>query len=200
MIPFDVIGAVANGEHRSPRHRDGLPESEMEVHGLRVRIDRHVGTVYEGTAADGKPYRIVQQVPYGYLPGVAGDDGDPYDVYVGAAPAFDRAYVVTQCKASTGHYDEQKVMWGFASATDAESCYRAHTAPSMWGRMGSMPRERFVEQLEAWRANPVGTFRAYTDEDDAEAAEMDALEAALADDDGSEPEDDDAPDSEPGDA
>lgn len=152
---------------------------EIDAHGLRVRIDRPQGAVIEGTGPDGKPYRVVQQVPYGYLPGVAGDDGEPYDVYVGAHGAFERAFIVTQCRAVNGHYDEQKAMWGFASQADAESCYRAHTAPSMFGRIGSLSRAAFLEQLEAWRAAPAGPFRAVTDEDAAEFAEMNSLEGDL---------------------
>lgn len=154
---------------------------EIDAHGLRVRIDRPRGAVIEGVGANGQPYRVVQQVPYGFLPGVVGDDGEPYDAYVGAHGTFDRAFIVTQCRAVNGHYDEQKVMWGFASQVDAEDCYRAHTAPVMFGRIGSLSRAAFLEQLEAWRAAPTGPFRALTDEDAAEFAEMDALESDLAD-------------------
>lgn len=178
MNPLDIIGARAS---RGPRHRDGQPESTVEAFGMTVRIDRHAGTVIEGTGPDGNPYRVVQRVPYGYLPGVRADDGDDFDVYLGPHHTADRVYVVTQCKASSGYYDEPKGMLGFDSPEAAEECYRAHTAPSMFGRMGSMTVDAFKAQLAAWHESGAGTFRPETDEDCAECAEMDALETEMAD-------------------
>jgi hypothetical protein len=178
MTPSDFIGAAANGTARPARHRDGQPVSIVETHGFTVHIDRHAGTVYEGVGADGHPFRVVQQVPYGFLPGVIGDDGEDYDVYAGPRQDAERVYVVTQCRAATGHYDEQKAMLGFESAEAAATCYGAHTAPAMLGRMGSLPLDAFRAQVQAWRANPTGPFRAETDEDAAELAALDEIEAA----------------------
>lgn len=161
----------------STRHRDGQPESDVERFGLRFRIDRHAGTVIEGTGPQGEPYRVVQQCDYGYLPGVKGDDGDPYDAYLGHHPVCDRVYVVTQLRASNARYDEQKAMLGFESAQAAEECYRAHTHPTMFGRIGSLTLDAFKAQLTA---HPGGdaVFRAETDEDAAEHAALSDLETA----------------------
>lgn len=161
---------------KSVRHRDGQPESQIEAFGLRIHIDRHEGTVLEGTGPDGVPYRVEQRVPYGYLPGVKGDDGEPYDVYVGPERTVDRVHVVRQMKAGNGRYDEQKAMLGFASSEAAEECFRAHTHPRMFGRMGSLSLDAFRAQLAA---HPGGVFRAETDEDADELAEMQAAETEL---------------------
>lgn len=175
--PLDLIGAAANGTARSPRHRDGQAVSIVQAHGLTVHIDRHAGTVLQGTGPDGKPYQVVQQVDYGFLPGVRGDDGDEYDVYVGAHPACDRVFVVTQLRASNARYDEQKAMLGFPDAAAAERCYRDHTHPTMFGRMGSLSLDAFKAQLAA-HAGGESVFRAETDEDAADLAAMDEIEAA----------------------
>ena len=162
---------------RSPRHRDGQPESDIERFGLRFRIDRHAGTILEGTGPNGKPYRVVQQCDYGYLPGVRGDDGDEYDAYLGHQPVSDRVYIVTQLNAHNGRYDEQKAMLGFKDAADAEDCYRTHVHPTMFGRVGSMTLDTFKAQLAS---HPGGeaVFRAETEEDAVELAAMSDLEIA----------------------
>lgn len=178
---------------KSPRHRDGQPESLTEAFGLVVHIDRHAGTVLEGIGPDGQPYHVIQRVPYGYLPGVLADDDQDFDVYLGSDPKADRVYVVTQCKASNGHYDEPKGMLGFPTMDAAADCYRAHTHERMFGRIGTMTLDAFKTQLDAWKANPVGTFRPETEEDATEAAEMDALEAALAADPDADVDDEDPP-------
>lgn len=177
MNPLDLIGSAANGSRKSVRHRDGQPESILQAFGLTIHIDRHEGTVLEGMGADGMPYRVIQRVPYGYLPGVLADDGEDFDVYVGPYHDAENVYVVTQCKASTGYYDEPKGMLGFQNAESAEACYREHTAPAMFGRIGTLSLDAFREQLAACR----GVFRPETDEDAAECAALDDLETESTD-------------------
>lgn len=146
------------------RAKDIKLESEYDAHGLRVRIDRHAGYVAQGTAPDGSEYRTVYSVDYGYLPGVPGDDGDPYDVFVGLDSDFADAFVVDQRSLATGEYEQQKLMWGFKDAWSAEKCFREHRAPEHFGRMGSVPRAGFLAQLAAWRASGSGElFRVSVD-------------------------------------
>lgn len=151
------------------RHRDGQPVSIVQAHGLTIHIDRHVGTVLSGTGPDGKPYEVVQQDDYGFLPGVMGDDGEEWDCYLGKEVNCDRVFVVTQLKASNdehikGLYDEQKGMIGYKSRKAAEAAYRAHTHPSMFGGMGEMPINRFHAQLKAHRESGAQVFRAVADD------------------------------------
>jgi hypothetical protein len=134
-----------------PRVKEVKLESEYDAHGLRVRIDRHAGYVAQGTAKDGGEYRTVYSVDYGYLPGVPGDDGDPYDVFVGLDGDFADAHVVEQRSLATGDYEQQKLMWGFKDAAEAERVFRAHRAPEHFGRMGSLPRADFLARLQQWK-------------------------------------------------
>lgn len=157
-----LIGADANGTAKPPRHRDGQPESIVQAFGLTVHIDRHAGTVFEGKGPSGRPYRVVQRDDYGYLPGVQGDDGQDWDVYLGPHQDSGRVYVVTQNKIDDGSYDEQKGMLGYASREAAEECYRAHTHPRMFGGIGEMALSDLHAQL---KAHAGGVFRAKTDED-----------------------------------
>ena len=182
---------------KTPRHRDGTPETTCERHGLIFKIDRHDGTVHEGTGPDGKPFHIVQKGDYGYVHGFPGeestppkgDDGEGWDAYLGPDHKADRVYVVTQRNAYNGRYDEQKGLFGFSDAQAAEQHYRDHVHPTMFGRIGGMSLKSFHEQL---RAHTSGVFRAETEEDEMELKAMDELEAEM----NAAPEDLDGPDSE----
>lgn len=110
------------------------------------------------------------------LPARRGDDGDAYDAYLGHQPVSDRVFVVTQLRASNAKYNEQKAMFGFKDATDAENCHRAHVHPTMFGRIGSLTLDAFKAQLAA-HAGGEAVFRAETEEDAAELAAMNEIEA-----------------------
>lgn len=181
---------------KTPRHRDGQLESMTERHGLSFGIDRHDGTVIEGKGVDGRPYHVVQKGDYGYVRGFAGeadaippkgDDGDGWDAYLGHDHTSTRVHVVTQKNAANGFYDEQKGMFGFADAAAAKDHYSAHTAPSMFGRIGSLSLDAFHAQLRAHREAGGGVFRVETEEDAAELAMLEAIEKGFAPDD-TEPE------------
>lgn len=182
---------------KTARHRDGLPESTTERHGLLFGVDRHDGTLIDGKGADGRPYSVVQKGDYGYVKGFAGeadatppngDDGEGWDAYLGSHHASDRVYVVTQKNAHNGAYDEQKGMFGFTDAAAAEEHYRAHTAPSMFGRIGGLGLDAFHGQLRAHRESGAKVFRTETEEDFAELQALEAIEKGFAPDDEEEPE------------
>lgn len=191
---------------KGPRHRDGQPESTVERHGLRFKVDRHDGTVIDGVGHDGKPYHVVQKGDYGYVAGLAGDaeegwvkgdDGEGWDAYLGGSAEgrdrADRVFVVTQVKASNARYDEQKGLFGFGAdqREEAQAHYLAHVHPTMFGRMGSLSLDDFHRQLAAHREAGGGVFRAETDEDRQELALMEELERAPL----SDPEPSSEPDS-----
>lgn len=175
---------------KTPRHRDGQPESITERHGLSFGVDRHDGTVIEGKGANGQPYHVVQKGDYGYVRGFvgetaappAGDDGEGWDAYLGPDHASDRVYIVTQKNAHNGYYDEQKGMFGFRDATAAKDHYGAHTAPSMFGRIGGLSLDAFHSQLRAHRESGASVFRAETEEDAAELTDLEIIEKGFTDD------------------
>lgn len=119
----------------------------LDYQGIALAIDRPQGTVFGGTDANGNPYSVTQQDDYGFIVGVVGDDGEEYDVYVGASALAASVYVVRQLKS--GQYDEQKAMLGYDSAEQAEALYRAHTAPAMFGGMFAVSIAEFKRQLAA---------------------------------------------------
>lgn len=160
------------------RHRDGQAESTVERFGHTFQVDRHEGTTFEVTGPDGQTNIVTMMCDYGYLDGVMGDDGDGWDVYLGHNQHAENVYVVTQVRAHNGHYDEQKGIFGCGSDADAKDLYGKHTHPNMFGRIGKLTLKAFGEQLAAHKGSGAKVFRAETEEDAAELAEMEEIENA----------------------
>ncbi len=178
QIDGDVVGepvAFLRDNGSDAVHVD-KPISKLSYQGLDIHVDRHEGDVIEGTGPDGTPYRVNQAVPYGYFPGTRGDDGEAYDCYVGPIHDAERVHMVTQCKAATGRYDEQKAMLGARDADHAVEIYKAHTHPAMFGRCGSLTMADFKAQLDEHKAAVSGgstaPLRVLTEEDRAELTAM----------------------------
>lgn len=106
--------------------------------GLKVRIDRPKGFVQHGKDAQGKPWKRVYKVDYGYLPGTEGGDGEGLDVFFGPDEQAETAYLVRQNK-DDGSFDEFKLMLGFASKSAALSCYDDHIPRKLRGETKEVP-------------------------------------------------------------
>lgn len=96
-----------------------------DFQGLKVRIDRPKGFVQEGKDKDGKPWKRVYSVDYGFLPKTKGGDGDGVDVFLGPDENAKTSYWVVQSK-DDGSFDEYKVILGVHSAAEARAIYDAH--------------------------------------------------------------------------
>ena len=84
------------------------------------------------------------KVPYGYIPGTEGADGDALDVFVGPEENAAYAYVVHSNNPETGEFDEDKVMLGFQDADSAKRCFLQHyDDPKFFGGMDSIPMWKF---------------------------------------------------------
>lgn len=102
--------------------------------GLRVHIDRPKGFVQEGKDDEGKPWRRVYKVPYGFLPKTEGGDGEDLDVFLGPNEQSKTAYLIHQ-KKGDGTFDEFKLMLGFEDAAKAKSCYLDHVPEKFFSKM-----------------------------------------------------------------
>jgi DNA-directed RNA polymerase specialized sigma subunit len=77
--------------------------------------------------AEQREGKTKQLYDYGYIRGTLGTDGDHVDVYVGPNEAAKFVYVIDQMKGPDfTKFDEQKVMLGFDSDTEARTAYLAH--------------------------------------------------------------------------
>lgn len=108
--------------------------------GLKVRIDRPKGFVQHGKDAQGKPWKRVYKVDYGYLPGTEGGDGEGLDVFFGPSEQAETAYLVRQNK-DDGSFDEFKLMIGFGGKAEALACYDDHIPSKLRGAVREVPMD-----------------------------------------------------------
>lgn len=154
-----AIGRVLAGSHPFPTRGEGLTESikkSRKLHyrtqfaGLPISIENRRGSYRhwydKATETHGKTF---MKLPYGYIRLTEGADGDHVDCFLGPDQEAPSVYVVHQLRAPHFRtYDEDKVMLGFRTKSEAKKAYLAHfDTPEFFGSITTIPIERFREQV-----------------------------------------------------
>lgn len=126
----------------------------MEFQGLPISIENRAGSRrywYDHEADEHGSTKM--KYPYGYVKGTLGLDGDAVDVFVGPEEDSDLVVVITQLKRPDfSEVDEQKVMLGFSSASEAKKAYLKHyNDPRFFGSMKTMSVAEFKDKLKTQR-------------------------------------------------
>ena len=101
-------------------------QGHTSVQGIPVSIENRKGSVRKGVDPDGKPWRTKFKLPYGYIPGTLGNDGEEIDAYVGPHKTAPNAFVIHQRNITGKGFDEDKVMLGFEDIEEARKFYLDH--------------------------------------------------------------------------
>lgn len=121
-------------------------QGQTEVQGIPIAIENKPGSVRKGTDSDGNEWRTKMKVPYGYIKGTKGADGDEVDAFVGPDKEAPNAFVVHQHKPDGTGYDEDKVILGTGSKAEAKRLYLAHyDDPKFLGSIARVSTERLKE-------------------------------------------------------
>lgn len=136
-------------------------KGRVDIHGLKIAIENARGSERKGVGADGVAWSNLMQNHYGHFVGFIGSDGDGVDVFIGAFPESDTAWIVNQVNAN-GSFDEHKVMLGFVSEEQARNAYLGSYGVS-WKGLGDIV-ECTIEQLKHWLENANKLFPATTTE------------------------------------
>jgi len=116
--------------------------------GLRIAIENATGSTRSGVDKDGKPWKTVFKHPYGYFKGTKGADGEEVDAFVGPNKESPKAFVVHQRKFDGKTYDEDKVMLGFNTKSEATKAYKDHyNSPKFLGPVKTVAMDRLKELL-----------------------------------------------------
>lgn len=129
---------------------DWTPQSSMEFQGLSIAVENPEGsTRFWQDENSGESGSTTMKYPYGYVKGTLGMDGDAVDVFVGPDASSEKVYIVTQMKKpGFDEVDEQKVMLGFTSASEARKAYLEHYNDSRFlGSMKEFSVTEFKEKL-----------------------------------------------------
>ena len=93
------------------------------------------------------------EMPYGYIRGVKGADGDELDVFVGPSEDSDRVFVVNQrSNADFRRFDEHKVLLGFNTVKQAKRAYLRHYDDRGERFIGSIT-QMTMKRFHAWLKN-----------------------------------------------
>jgi hypothetical protein len=127
----------------------GVALDSLEVvsyQGIPITIENPVGSIREGTKADGTPWRTEFFHPYGFINNTEGADQEGIDCFIGPNPYAANVYIVHQRVG--GSYDEDKVMLGYNSEDEARSAYLAHfDTQGYLGEITAMSITEFKEKL-----------------------------------------------------
>jgi hypothetical protein len=126
-------------------------------------------------------------LPYGYIKGTLGTDGDHVDVFVGPDHSAGNVYVVHTMKAPDfTEYDEDKCFVGLNSPEEAERAFNAsYSDPRFFGGMSIWPLGEFKQYVLSGEAKgqplvksmdaPAGPGRLFTESEVREYALLGVL-------------------------
>lgn len=113
-------------------------------------MENRKGSVREGCDKKWGCWKTRMKVPYGYIRGTRGMDGDEVDVFVGPSVNAKFAYVIMIKKQPEFvKDDEEKIMLGFDSAKAAREMFDKHyeNDSRFFGRMRAIPMEEFKQRV-----------------------------------------------------
>lgn len=123
-------------------------QGREKFQGLTVDIENRKGSVRKGTNDDGTEWKTKFKVPYGYIKGTKGADGDEIDAYVGPDKEAPNAHIVRQ-KKEDGSFDEDTVMLGFKNKSTAKKAILQHyDDPKYVGKVDTVPMERLKKMVD----------------------------------------------------
>lgn len=132
-------------------HKGRRLARRLKVHGLDISIETDKGQnrYWYDPHAEGEKGVTKMKHPYGYIRRTMGADDEHVDVYIGPNQDSRRVFVIRQMKKPNfKHYDEDKVMMGFESPTEAKQAYLDHyNSPKFFGSMKEMDIDAFKEEF-----------------------------------------------------
>lgn len=132
-------------------------QGSIDFNGLQVSIETGRSRARAWyNPQDGSNGMSLMRLPYGYIKGTLGVDGDHVDCFVGPDREAKEVYVVHTTKAPDfKEYDEDKCFLGLNSAEDAKrEFFHAYNDPRFFGSMSVWPFEEFKAKVMTTRENP----------------------------------------------
>lgn len=128
-------------------------KDHVVIHGLDVTIENAQGRKRSGVNKGGKPWSVVMPAHYGYIKRTRGADDDHVDCYVGPNRKSPWVFIVDQCDATTGKFDEHKCFLGFATMQQAVNTYKKAFSDGKGEQRCGHVNRMTVEGFKDWLAN-----------------------------------------------
>ena len=125
-------------------------KGSVDFQGMSIAIENPAGSTRHWKDASGQEGQTLMKVPYGFVRGTKGADGDAYDCFVGPNPDSPLVWIVHQARPDLPAgdvlqmYDEDKAMLGFDTIHDATAAYLQHyDDPRFFGSVTQMTVDEF---------------------------------------------------------
>lgn len=116
--------------------------------GLQISIENAKGSTRSWKDDHGNEGKTKMTYDYGYIRRTVGNDGDHIDCYIDSKNDSEKVFVIHQMDPETNKFDEDKVMLGFSSASQAKTAYLAHyNSPKFFGSMDEMNIKDFKKKV-----------------------------------------------------
>lgn len=137
-----------------PNRMDRPYAGTILYQGISILVEVAKHGYRRGVHPDGTGWKTRMPAHYGEIPNTRGTDGEPVDVIVGSDANAPVAYVIHQKVAGTQIQDEDKIVLGCRSASDASALYRACTGhkEGLFGGVTPWP----VQELREYLQDPSG--------------------------------------------
>lgn len=126
---------------------EGKVHKHLDFQGMNISIEIPAGGKRTGTNKAGEKWEHKIDDAYGYIKGTHSPDGEHLDCYVRKNPDKEaKVYVMHQLTVDGSKFDEDKVMLGYSSASEATKAFKKFTFKPdvMFGGMTEFPLEYFM--------------------------------------------------------
>lgn len=125
-------------------------KGHLNVLGFDITIENPKGSTRSGMA-NGEPWSVKMQVPYGYIRRTEGADGEQVDVYLGDQLTEDSpVFVIDQIDPATKNFDEHKVILGTTSFRQAKNIYDDHFADDSGESRRAAMTKMSLDEFKQW--------------------------------------------------
>lgn len=159
-LTMDIIGTLlkyfpVKKVKKSMTWSGHMIRKRLKFQGMNISIETPAGYLRTGKDPDGKKWRAMLHFDYGYIRGTKGVDGDHVDCFIGVYYKSDKVFVIHQKNIKTGKYDEDKIMLGWKTKTQAIHDYLLnYNRKDMYMGVTEMTMDKFKKKAYATAKNP----------------------------------------------
>ncbi|MBW2288651.1 MAG: KTSC domain-containing protein [Deltaproteobacteria bacterium] len=153
-------GQIAKAQRRSDDAHDRIGQEKsandpvketVDIHGIPVALEWRRGETrkyynHDPLKARSKgtvDYDMKMKADYGYVKGVIDADGEELDVYLGPNRESEKVFVLEKLRRTDNSFDENKIMLGYSSVSEARQSYLQHQGKDELGSIAEMTVPRF---------------------------------------------------------
>lgn len=135
-------------EGKTPTFTGHKLHKRIKFQGMDISIENRKGSNRSWKDHKGREGKTLMRADYGYIRRTLGNDGDHVDAYIGPNKDSAKVFVIHQNRPDTQKFDEDKVMLGFNSSSEAKKTYLQHyDNPKFFGSMDEMTVEEFKDKV-----------------------------------------------------